>query len=251
MALRTLETDEIFRETPLPWPPGAQARRLPQMRALCAHVPPPAQLSRRRCERRPCPPRAEADHESTSPPPTPLVIVWDVDNARPPRDAPPVDVLAEIDRVLMLACGGEKGDNAPPPTTTTTFHAFANEQTLAARPDLAAALAQLAVNGSTLETTPTSLRNSADALCSSAVVAATAAGARGLALVSGDAGLATALAHAGSTGVTTVAVGDFGKTDARQARHALVRAAGGRAVPWRDVVQRVREKRQQRVVCVE
>lgn len=191
---------------------------------------------RRQCV--PTPRRAAAASLVTPPTPTPTrVIVWDLDNARPPRDAPPGAVLAELGRVLAEACcdGGETGAH-------TTFHACANSSTWAGRPDLEAALTQLASDGSTLCTTPTTLRNSADALCSSAVVAATAAGATGVAVVSGDAGLATALAYASASGVLTVAVGDFGKGNSRQARHALVCAAGGRAVAWRDVVQRVRDR---------
>ena len=188
----------------------------------------------------PVPRHTTAASAHSTPPTTTTtrVIVWDVDNARPPRDAPPAAVLAELGRVLAEACGDGGEIDA---STSTTFHACANASTWAARPDLEAALSRLASDGSTVYTTPTTLRNSADALCSSAVVAATAAGATGVAVVSGDAGLATAVAYAAACGVLTVAVGDFGKGDSRQERHALVRAAGGRAVAWRDVVQRVRE----------
>jgi len=175
---------------------------------------------------------AAVAHTAPRPPPssTRRLIVWDVDNARPPRGVGAAALVAVLADELG---GGRRGPLA--------VAAFANESTWAARPDLLAGLHAL---GADTATTPTPLRNGADLHCASAVAAfvkhaASTSASCSLALISADAGLAPPLAHAAAAGVAALAVGAF-QGGSRWRGCKLVRAAGGRGVMWGDVVERAR-----------
>ena len=184
---------------------------------------------------------------AAAPPPYSALIVWDVDNVRPPRGVP----LGALLGALAAAVEGAavpRPASTPAPRPPFLLTAFANDATLGTLPGFGADLAAAAGCGGIVEARLQSvpvLRGAADVAAISAAAAfllrtpppAT------LAVVSGDAGFARLLAYAASRpGVASLVVTPFRQRQARPdawRKDRLVVAAGG-AVLWGDVVQEAR-----------